>query len=280
IYVAFGKAGVFAFDRDGKKLWRADIGDGLNGWGSAVSPVLHGDLVIVNASVESRSVIALDRKTGKEVWRAGDIREAWNVPTLVPLPQGKAELVVPMLGQVVGLDPDSGEKLWTCQNDIKWYIVPSVVADKGVLWSIGGRSGTAAAAIRAGGRGDVTADRRLWIGAKGSNVSSPIHHHGKLYWVNDSSGVAGCADAETGKLLYEERLPRGGQFYASAVMAGDKIYYLSRTGKTFVVAAKPEFELLATNDLGERGMFNASPAIVAGRLYIRSDKFLYCIGGK
>src|SRR5262249_1197196 len=77
-YVVFGKAGVFAFDFQGKRQWQADVGPGLSDWGSASSPVLYGELLIVNASVESQSLVALDRRTGKEVWRARGIREAWN----------------------------------------------------------------------------------------------------------------------------------------------------------------------------------------------------------
>lgn len=280
VYVFFGKSGVFAFDFNGKELWRADVGSGLNGWGSATSPILFGNLVIVNASVESQSLVALDKKTGKQVWQAKGIREAWNTPLLVPLPNGKTELVVAVLGKVLGFDPATGEQLWSCANDITWYIVPTVVAHDGVLWSIGGRSGVAAVALRAGGRGDVTKSHRLWTGRQGSNVSSPIIHDGYLYWMHDGLGVAYCAEAKSGKIVYEERLQRAGQFYASPVLADGKLYYVARTGRTFVLAARPKFEQLAVNDLGDGSMFNASPAVTGNRLLIRSDLFLYCIGQK
>ena len=278
LYVFFGKTGAFVFDLTGKQLWQADVGSGLNGWGSAASPVLHSDLVIINASVESESLYGLDKKTGKEVWRARGIKEAWNTPLLVPVKGGGTELVVGMPRKVVGLDPATGKELWTCANDITWYIAPSAVAHDGVVWSIGGRSGNAAVAVRAGGRGDVTRTHRLWTGPKGSNVSSPVVHDGHLYWMHDNLGIAFCAEAMTGKIVYEERVPRADQVYASALLADGKVYYLSRTGKTFVVPAKPKFELLATHDLGDRTMFNASPVAVGNRLLIRSDQALYCVG--
>jgi outer membrane protein assembly factor BamB len=111
-------------------------------------------------------------------------------------------------------------------------------------------------------------------------VSSPVVHDGHLYWMHDSLGIAFCAEAMTGKVVYEERVPRADQVYASALLADGKVYHLTRTGKTFVVPAKPKFELLATNDLGDRTMFNASPVAVGNRLLIRSDQALYCVGTK
>lgn len=279
-FVFFGKSGVFAFDMNGKQIWQANVGTGLNGWGTAASPVLHGDLVIVNASVESQSMYALDKKTGTEVWRARGIREAWNTPLLVTLKDGKTELIVAMPGKVLGFEPTSGEQLWSCANDITWYIVPSIVAHEDTLWSIGGRSGVAAVALRAGGRGDVTKTHRMWTSQKGSNVSSPIIHEGHLYWMHDNQSIAYCAEAETGNMVYQERIDRAGQVYASAVMADGKLYYTNRSGKTFVVAANPKYELLATNDLRDNAAFNASAAISGSRLLIRSDSFLYCLGTK
>ena len=278
IYAFFGKSGVFAFDHAGKQLWRADVGSGLNGWGSANSPVLYKDLVIINASVESESLVALDRRTGKEVWRAGEIKESWNTPIVVNLPGGRTELVVAVFGKVLGVDPANGQQLWSCNTDIPWYMVPSLVAHEGVVYCIGGRTG-GALAIRCGGRGNVTETHRVWTGRKGSNVSSPVLQDGYLYWAHESLGIAYCVEAATGKVRYEERLPARAQFYASSVAGDGKIYHISRDGKTFVLAAGPRFEVLATNDL-ERGVYNASPALAGGRLFLRSERALYCLGAK
>jgi outer membrane protein assembly factor BamB len=277
LYAFFGKSGVLALDLAGKTQWQADVGSGLNGWGSAASPVLHGNLVIINASVESDSVVALDKRTGREVWRAGGIKESWNTPILVQTPAGKTELVLAIQGKVLGLDPASGEQLWSCDTDIPWYMVPSLVAHEGVVYCIGGRGGGGALAVRTGGSGDVTDSHRLWHSNKGSNVSSPIYHQGHLYWAHESQGILYCADAKTGKVLYEERLSRPDQFYSSPVLADGKIYYVGRGGRTFVVAAQPKYELLANNEPLERSTFNACPIVADGRLLLRSDKALWCI---
>ncbi len=276
VFAFFGKSGVFALDLKGKILWHTDVGDGLNGWGSAASPVLHENLVIINASVESESLIALDKSTGQEVWRARGIKESWNTPAIVTTPGGRNELVVAVFGKVLGFDPRDGQQLWSCDTGISWYMVPSIVADRNVVYCIGGRSG-GALAVKMGGQGDVTDSHRIWVGKKGSNVSSPILHNEYLYWAHEALGIIYCAEAATGQIVYEERLPRADQFYASPVLADGKIYYVTRSGRTFVVAAKPEFELLATNHLEDRSIFNASPVVADGRLFLRSDRYLYCL---
>jgi outer membrane protein assembly factor BamB len=276
LYVFFGKSGVFSFSHEGEPLWRAEVGSKTHGWGSAASPVLYKDCVVINASVESESLVALNRQTGKEVWRAGGIKESWNTPILLPVGNGKQELVLAIAGAVLGFDPESGEKLWSCATGIAWYMVPSLVYDREMVYCIGGRSG-GGLAVRAGGRGDVTATRRLWTLNKGSNVSSPVLHQGHLYFFHENLGVAYCAEAGSGKLLYEERIERAGPFYASPVLADGKLYCVSRGNGVFVLAAKPQYELLARNEPLDRSSFDASPAVHGNRLLIRSDRYLYCL---
>ncbi len=273
----FGKSGVIAFDHQGQQQWHADVGSSTNGWGSSASPVLTNDLVIINASVESESLVALDRKTGKMKWQVKGINEAWNTPILTQPTQGKQQLVVARHGKILAFDPHNGQELWNCDTNINWYMVPSVVEDQGIVYALGGRSGISALAVQTNGSGDVTKTHRKWTSLKGSNVSSPVVHQGHLYWVNDSQGIAYCAELETGEVVYEERLNRAGQLYASALVADGKIYYLTRDGKTFVLAAKPQFEQLAVNDLRDGGVFNSSIAVDGQRLLIRSDKFLYAV---
>ncbi len=158
---------------------------------------------------------------------------------------------------------------------------PSAVAHDGIVYSIGGRTG-GALAVRAGGRGDVTVSHVLWKLNKGSNVSSPVYHEGHLYFAHENLGIVYCVNARTGEVAYEERLdPPPGQIYPSPVMANGRLYYLSRNGRTVVLAAKPKFEQLAHNVLAsDAGTFNASPAVVGNHLLLRSDRFLYCIGEK
>lgn len=278
IYAFFGKSGVYAFDHNGKQVWHTDVGDKTNGWGTSASPVLYQDLVLINASVESQSLLALDRRTGEIRWRQNGIRESWNTPLVVKAGNGRDELVVAVQGKVLAFDPTSGTPLWNCATDISWYMVPSVIAHEGIVYCLGGRSGVAALAVRTGGSGDVTATHRLWTGMKGSNVTSPVFRDGHLYWVHEQQGIAFCADAATGKVVYEQRLNRAGQVYASALLAEDRVYYLTREGRMFVVAAEPEFRQLAMNDLSDGSVFNGSPAVADEQLILRSDKFLYCIG--
>jgi outer membrane protein assembly factor BamB len=194
--------------------------------------------------------------------------------------EGREELLVPIFGKILAFNPITGEPLWSCATNITWYMVPTIVVNDGVAYSLGGRSGVVGLAVKLGGSGDVTKTHRLWTINKATNVSSPVFSGKHLYWMNDNSETAFCAEAETGKILYEQRIPRAGQVYASALLADGKVFYLSRDGKVSVVAAKPEYELLATNDLKDGSLFHACPVATDGRLFLRSDLYLYCIGKK
>jgi outer membrane protein assembly factor BamB len=278
LYVFFGKSGVFCFDLDGKQLWHAAVGKGTNGWGSGASPLLYKDLLIINASVESKTIVALDRKTGNEVWRTKDIIiEAWNTPLLVTSPEKSLELVISVKNWLIAFDPDTGKELWRAEG-VHRYVCPSVVAHDGVVYAIGG--GHTSLAVKAGGRGDVTMTHTLWRTKKGSNVSSPIYHEGHLYWADAGGGVVHCQEAATGKFVYSERLkPAPRLIYGSPVLADGKIYYISQTEGTFVVAAQPKFELLARNVFADdTSRANSSIAVSNGQLLMRTDQYLYCIG--
>jgi outer membrane protein assembly factor BamB len=277
LYVFFGKSGVYCFDLDGKELWHVAVGKNTSGWGSAASPLLYKDLVIVNASVESGAVVALDRKTGKEVWRTNGISSAWNTPVLVKPSSGEVELVISVENWLLGLSPDTGKELWRADG-VHRYVCPSVVAHDGVVYAIGG--GHTSLAVKAGGSGDVTKTHVVWRENKGSNVPSPIYHEGRLYWVSDGGGVVHCQDATTGKAVYEKRLaPAADTIWASPLLADGKLYFVSQHKGTFVVETGPEYKLLAHNVFeDDDSRTNASLAISNGQLLLRSDKCLYCIG--
>lgn len=276
LYVFFGKSGVYCFDLDGSEIWHVSVGEGTHGWGSGTSPVLFGNLLIINASVESGSLVALDKLTGQEVWRAGGIRSSWNTPLLVPIDKPK-ELVVSIEGRLLGFDPTSGGALWNADG-IHRYVCPSVVAHDDVVYAIGG--GHTSLAVRIGGRGDVTQSQTLWRKEKGSNVSSPVYHDGHLYWAHDSGGFICCQNAADGETVYQERVePRPDRFWSSGVLAGGNLYFVSQHKGTYVVAAKPTFELVAHNIFADDdSRTNASPAISDGQLFLRTDRNLYCIG--
>ncbi len=276
LYVFFGKSGVFAFDLDGTQLWNADLGSGTHRWGCGTSPVLYKNLVIVNASVESGSLVAVDKKSGQEVWRAGGMQRSWNTPHLVSVADGKQELVVSVRGSVLGFDPATGDQLWRCEG-IPDYVCPSVVSRDGIVYVIGGRR-SLSMAIRAGGRGEVTDSHKIWQQTAGANVSSPVIYKDHLYWVSDRNRTAYCLRLDNGEIVFQRRF--SGQPYASSIVGDGKLYVQTRYDGTFVLAAKPEFEQLAQNRLEDRSTFNASPIISGGRIFLRSDKYLYCIGKK
>jgi hypothetical protein len=278
LYVFFGHTGVFAYDLAGKSLWHADVGTKIHGWGSAASPILYKNLLIVNASIESGSLVALDSASGKEVWHVGGIRDAWGTPLVVDLPSGKSELVISVKEKVLGFDPASGEKLWECDG-VKDYICPSVIAHGDMVYITAGRK-PESLAVRAGGSGDVSQSRVLWRIKKTSKVGTPLYQDGLLHWV-DNGGRAVCVDAADGNVLYEESLNlsgHGDKVYASLVCGDGKLYAVSREGGTVVLEAGKEFKKLAQNDLGDKSIFNATPVISNGNLLLRSDQYLYCIG--
>lgn len=277
LYVFFGKSGVYCFDLEGKEIWHVLVGKNVNGWGSGPSPVLYKDSIIINASVESGALVALDKTTGKELWRTPGMDAAWNTPVLVQTPEKKQELVVSVQKRLIGIDPDTGKELWRSEG-VDRYVCPSVVAHAGVVYAIGG--GHTSLAVKAGGAGDVTKTHGLWKLSNGSNVGSPIYHDGHLYWAKDSGGGVVCQDAATGKTVYSERLkPDAGQIWASPVLADGKLYFVTKENGVFVVAAQPKFQQLAHNTIaGDKSRANASLAISDGQLFLRNDQYLYCIG--
>jgi outer membrane protein assembly factor BamB len=278
VYAFFGRSGVWAYRLDGQLLWKADVGKGTHDWGSGASPILAGELLIVNASVESGAIVALNKATGEEVWRAGGIRDSWSTPALVDLPGGKQELVASMHSKVRGYDPATGEQLWECTG-VRDYVVPAVIAHDGIVYVTGGIK-PQTFAIRAGGRGDVTDSHLLWESNKASKVPTPVYHDGRLYWINQR-GVAACVNAETGEVVYEERLRirgSGDKIYASLVVADGKLYGVTREDGTIVLPAEPRFEELARNRLDDDSIFNATAVPSNGGWLLRSDRFLYCVG--
>ncbi len=279
LYIFFGKSGVYCFDLDGKEqLWHVSVGDGINGWGSGSSPVLFDNYLIVNASIESRSLVALDKLSGAEKWRAGEINSAWNTP-LVIAGKERTELVVSTDNRLRSFNPHDGKPLWDADG-VHRYVCPSVVAHADFVFAIGG--GSTSLAVRMGGTGDVTASHGLWRQNKGSNVGSPIYLDGHLYWVAESGGGVCCQNATTGATVYEHRLdPEPGRVWSSPVLADGKLYIVSQNKGTFVIAAGPKFNLLAHNTFADdESRTNASPAISGGQIFMRTDQNLYCIGQK
>ncbi len=275
VYAAFGPSGIVAFTQEGEFLWRRSVGTKTAGFGAASSPVVFEDLVIMNASIEDDAVYGIEKATGKVRWRTEGITRAWTTPTLVRLNNGNTELILNQKGAILGLDPATGSRLWSC-DAIQDYVVPCVVADGETLYCSGGRSNKTFV-VTAGGRGDVTDTHLVWDVSRGANVTSPLLHNGYLYWSHDKA-IALCLRAADGEEMFRERMPTRSRVYASIVGDGEKLFLTTRDEGVLVIAAEPQYRELAINKLGsEEERFNATPAIVGDQLLIRSDKNLYCI---
>lgn len=276
VYVLFGKAGVVAFDMQGEQLWQHGVGtENRSQFGSASSPILYKGQLIVSAGAESESIRSLDPKTGNELWKtdAASLSACYSTPLIAANAEGEDELIVSVAFEAWGLNPTTGKLKWYAGTRVDTAACPGIVAKDGVAYLIGGRSG-GRTAVRLGGKDDVTNSHVNWSVTGGSYVPSPVLHNGHLYWVNDR-GVANCVDIKTGEQTGTKRL--GGQFYASVVLANNKLYAVSRFGGTYVLEATPEMADVSLNKLTDESDFSASPAISDGQLFIRSDDSLYCI---
>jgi outer membrane protein assembly factor BamB len=274
VFVLFGKTGVFCFDLDGKQVWHTSVGKGGDGFGAGPSPIVYRDLLIVNASIESRSLVALNKSDGKPVWSV-KVGRTWCTPIVVPV-AGRDELVLSMPESLLALDPLSGAELWRC-NVIqqKAYVCPSPVAHDGVIYA-GFHNGFVA--VRAGGKGDVTATHLVWSINRGANVSSPVYHAGHLYFATDAGG-AQCVTADKGAKVYQKSLGSRDRIYGSPLLADGKLYYVTREEGVFVLEAGPQWKVLAHNVLADDpSVCNGSLAVTGRQLLLRSDRYLYCIG--
>jgi outer membrane protein assembly factor BamB len=278
VYVLFGTTGVLAFDMKGEKLWQQSVGKETNAmFGSASSPILYKDLLIVTAGSESTTIRAFDKKTGKEVWKAvaGPLSGCYGTPIIVKNKEGEDELLVSVRNETWSMNPLTGKLRWYAPTRVDTAACTSVVAADGIAYAVGGRQG-GRTAIKLGGKGDA-GKNVLWSTRGGSYVSSPVVYKGHLLWV-DNGGIAHCVDVKTGNEEGRERL--GGAYYASVVLVGDKLYAVSRFDGTRVLEANPKLKEIAHNRLSDSSDFSGSPAISDGQLFLRSDRYLYCIEGK
>lgn len=276
IYVLLGGSGVFAFDLDGNQIWQKDVGsDNAAMFGSASSPIVYKDYLIVQAGCESRSIRALDKKTGEEVWSspAETLSGSYSTPIVAKHTDDTEVLLVSIPREVWAVNPASGKLKWYAETRVDTGACPVLVADDEHVYAIGGRSG-GRTAIRLRGKGDVTESHVVWSRSGGAYVPSPVLHNGNLYWVTDR-GIVNCVDVATGEEAGRARL--NGQFYASVQLIGDHLYAVSRFGGTYVLEATPDLKQVAHNRIDDDSDFSASPAVSNGDLFIRSDNALYCI---
>ena len=282
IYAFFGTEGVYAYDFKGKLAWKAQIGNiATLGMGTATSPILFDNLVIVQADEdngEASFIVALDKKTGKEVWRTSrkGVQVSWSTPLLVRTAT-RAELIASGTEFVIAYDPATGKELWR-HKGLESNAIPSPVANNEMVYLVAGFPAKIAMAVRLGQNGDLTGTQNVpWKYAKGTAyVPSPILYGDYLYLTTDR-GILTALDAKTGDVKYEGgRIPIPATFTASPVAFEGKILMTSEDGDTFIVKAGPKHEIIGTNSIGEA--VYASPAIADGRIFIRGEKNLYCIG--
>ncbi|MEE2642210.1 MAG: PQQ-binding-like beta-propeller repeat protein [Planctomycetota bacterium] len=287
IFAFFGKSGVYAFDMEGNQKWRVDVGTRSSNrrWGSASSPILYGDKVIINAGEEARAIYAFDQASGKEAWKAegGSLELAYGTPTIASLKNGSRELLISAVGELWSINPDTGKLLAYKSLRLTGNISPSIVFADDVAYTFGGYPSTGGQAIRVGGRKVLPESATLWSTRTGSYVATPLLYGEHLYWVSDR-GQAVCLNAQTGEVVYQKRLgglKAGGRpFYASPVYVDGKIIVPSRRSGVFVFAAQPDYKLLAVNRFEDDSDFNGSIAVSQQRLYLRSNESLYCVGIK
>ncbi len=209
VYAFFGKSGVIAYDLEGKEIWKTSVGtaSGRQRWGSASSPILCDDHVIVNASEESEALIALDKKTGKEIWRAEaeGMGSSWATPILAKSSTGD-EIVLSVPNETWSFIPSTGKLKWYAKGNSDSQTSTSLVSSEDVVYSFGGRGGNSVA-IRTGGKGEVNATNLVWEGRASVRFTTPVLYEGYLY--NMNGGIATCYDAKTGARAYQTRLASG-----------------------------------------------------------------------
>jgi outer membrane protein assembly factor BamB len=278
VYVSFGGRGLLAVDLNGAVVWQRDLGAMDAYHGTAGSPLVYRDRIILYQDQLAGSfVAAFEARTGRVIWRTN--REAnvgWGSPVAVRV-KDHDEIVVHSQSRVHAYDPDTGRELWRCSGS-NYEVIPTPVVGHGMVFCSSGRAGPTLA-IRPGGRGDVTGSHLVWSSPRGSPfVPSPILYGDYLYMVNDMASIVTCFEAMTGRTVWQGRLGAAQRegFSASPVAFDGKVFFTNDDGETFVLRAGPQFELLHSNRLGEYTL--ASPALVDGRWYIRTDRNLVAIG--
>jgi len=298
VYIVFWDGDEISFtgwDYAGKMLWRKELGKFKSQHGPGLSPMILGNQVYLNVDQDDLAeVIAFDTKTGDIAWKKSRtaFRASYTTPFVLER-DGKKEVVVGSTAGITSYDPKDGSIIWNWTWD--WKAAPKgkrkeggalrnvggPIFHEGMLFAISGdgNSDRLMVALKAGKTGEVTNSAISWEMTKGTPYVPMVLAAGEhLYWISDLENKALCAEAKTGKVIWEERLPGAGEVSASPVMVDGKIYSIHERGRVSVFEAKPKFKLLADNDLKED--VYASPAVADGRLYIRGVNTLFCFGKK
>jgi outer membrane protein assembly factor BamB len=281
VYVPFVSAEQFvvrAFDHAGKELWASPLGAYKSQHGYGASPIIHENTLIVTSDQDAESfIVALDLKTGKPVWKSPrrntDQSAAYGTPCVH---QGQLLTTSGSHG-IAALDLKTGKQLWEAKVFDKRAVSSPVVVGDLVFGSCGsGGGGNYVAAVKLGGKGDVTASHKAYeIRKAAPYVPTPVALGDRLFLTADN-GIASCVKASTGDILWSERIADG--FYGSPVLAEGHVYIASTKGEMIVFAAADEFKVIGRSPLGEGS--HSTPCLDGSRLYIRTFTKLICVGKK
>jgi outer membrane protein assembly factor BamB len=280
LYAFFGSRGIYCYDLNGKLLWEKEFPPMRMRlqFGEGVAPVVDGDNLYLKFDQEEGSyMVALDKRTGQEIWRVTRNEVSSWSPPLVITHNGHKQVVVSASTRVRSYEPATGKLIWECAG-LGSNAIPAPVTGGNVVYVMSGHRSPNLLAIRLGREGNLTGtDAIAWTNDRGNSyTASPVLHDNKLYFVTDS-GMLSCLNALTGEAYYrQQRLPKPYNFKASPVGANGKLYLATEDGDVVVVRMGEKYEVLATNTLTDQ-VFIATPAIATGNLYLRSQDALYCI---
>jgi outer membrane protein assembly factor BamB len=284
LYVSFGSFGAYAYDFDGNLKWsRTDLGrlHTRLGWGEAVTPVVSGGSLLLNYDQEADSrLYCLDTSNGKTKWEAKrDEKSTWSTPLVVDH-AGKMQVVTNGTTRVRSYDLASGELIWQC-GGMTVNPIPSPVRYGDSVICVSGYKGAAAVSVPLSAKGDLGERGNVnWRYAAGTPyVPSPVLVGDLLYFTQTNDSVLTALNAKTGKVVLDkERLPQVKNFYASPMAAAGRVYFVDRTGTTIVIKSGETLDVLSVNKLNDA--IDASPVAVGKQLFLRGEKYLYCIEGK
>ena len=283
IYAWFGSRGLHCYDMAGKLKWSKDFGrlQTKMTFGEGNAPALHGDVLVINWDHEGDDfVVALDKRTGDELWRQQrDEDTSWGTPLVVEH-AGRTEVIISATKKIRSYDLKTGKQIWEC-GGMTANVIPTPVAGHGMVYVLSGFRGNALLAIKLGRTGDLTGtDAIAWSLRRNTPyVPSPLLYGDKLYFFSGNNGILSCHNALTGESIVEsQRIADLEGVYASPVGAGDRVYLLGRNGTAVVIPNSGKYEVLATNVLDEP--IDASPAVVGNEIFLRGREHLYCIGTK
>ncbi len=283
VYAFFGSRGLYCYTMDGTLKWEKNFGEmeTRNSFGEGASPTLAGNKIIVPWDHEGRSsVYALDKTTGKEIWKTErDEPTNWGTPLVVEH-DGKQQVVLTGQNKVRSYDLESGKELWSCGGQTQRPCASPCVIDDMVIVGSGFR-GAYMGAFDLGSSGDIEgSDKIAWsIKRDTPDVASPILSNGRLYFHKQKTGILSCVDAKTGEPHFGASRISGIQStYASPVAAGGYVFLTGRSGTTVVIKDAEKLEVVATNSVGET--VDATPAPAGNELFIRGEKHLFCIAAE